>query len=641
MSISSSIRDYSKLAGQMGPKWLGYRLAHLARTRLGLLRKRFPIAPPPPAAGYTSLAEFRQSPPKFFFAESRDEFCLPALSSSKGKAKSWARPNDKLRLAAQRILEGSCCYFSGESYTLGPADTWNTHPITGQTFPSCHWSDVPDMDASLGDIKYIWEPSRFGHFFILMRDEVHNGKDHAPVVMQQLEQWLEANPINQGPNYKCSQEISLRVLAWTFALHFYCDHPALTEPLWQRLQHNIAWSLHHVYEHIDFSRIAVRNNHAITECMLLWASGLLYPHLPNTDKYSAYGRRALLEELDYQVHHDGTYLQHSHNYQRVVVQLLTFALRLGELHDQALEATAYQHAVRMCDYLCAQLQPDGRLPNYGNNDGALFFPLATQAYRDYRPQLDALARACGAASPLTEPSEEAHWWGLADRTVEVHRPQNGTRSFPVGGIYTFRQNSFYVNLKCQRYRDRPGQSDNLHLDLWVEGENVLRDQGTYRYNADRELAHYFFGSRSHNTVMLGDFDQLRKGDRFTFYDWTNDATASWTSATTWRGSLTAFAHVAKDIRLDRRCELLPERNTIVVTDTIRNRPAHLPLVQWWHPHPDWLDRLSFVVRNQDQQSVAVNYHDGWYSDSYGQRTAVKDLQFAAATDVLTTTISWT
>ena len=89
------------------------------------------------------------------------------------------------------------------------------------------------------------------------------------------------------------------------------------------------WSLHHVYHHIEFSRIAVRNNHAITETMTLWLAGHLYPALHDVSVWSASAKTWLEEEIAYQCYEDGTYIQHSHNYQRVVMQLLTWGIRLG------------------------------------------------------------------------------------------------------------------------------------------------------------------------------------------------------------------------------------------------------------------------------------------------------------------------
>ena len=85
-------------------------------------------------------------------------------------------------------------------------------------------------------------------------------------------------------------------------------------------------------------------------------------------------------------------------------------------------------------------------------------------------------------------------------------------SYPVGGFYFLREKDAFSFIRCGNHKDRPSQADNLHLDLWVNGENILRDGGSYKYNADAESLRYFFGTASHNTIMLGDLDQMKKGE---------------------------------------------------------------------------------------------------------------------------------
>src|SRR5690606_29270908 len=111
----------------------------------------------------------------------------------------------------------------------------------------------------------------------LIRYDFHFEKDNGEFVFSQIEDWIEKNPVNKGPNWKCSQEISLRLFNWCYALAFYKNSSALTEDRWNKIQSVIYWSFHHVYHHINFSRIAVRNNHAITETLCLALSEMLFP----------------------------------------------------------------------------------------------------------------------------------------------------------------------------------------------------------------------------------------------------------------------------------------------------------------------------------------------------------------------------
>ena len=79
------------------------------------------------------------------------------------------------------------------------------------------------------------------------------------------------------------------------------------------------------------------------------------------------------------------------NYHRVVIQLLTWGIALAQRNGECFSEHVYQRAYQSVNFLyqCQELS-NGYLPNYGSNDGALFFKLNDSDYRDYRPQLDAL-----------------------------------------------------------------------------------------------------------------------------------------------------------------------------------------------------------------------------------------------------------
>ena len=61
--------------------------------------------------------------------------------------------------------------------------------------------------------------------------------------------------------------------------------------------------------------------------------------------------------------------------------------------------------------------------------------------------------------------------------------------------------------------------DQLHFDLWVDGENILCDAGTYSYASDdgRKLVL----NESHNTAVVKDTPQMNKFGTFMIFDWTD------------------------------------------------------------------------------------------------------------------------
>ena len=137
----------------------------------------------------------------------------------------------------------------------------------------------------------MWEKSRFSYLYDLIRYDYHHGEDMAEVVFNDIRSWIQANPINQGPNYRCSQEIALRSLNWTFALYYYANSQHLNEELFQAMLHVLYWQLKHVRQNIHFSRLSVRNNHAITETLCLYLAGFLFPFFPESKKWKEEGKQ--------------------------------------------------------------------------------------------------------------------------------------------------------------------------------------------------------------------------------------------------------------------------------------------------------------------------------------------------------------
>ncbi|MCP9236770.1 alginate lyase family protein [Lewinella sp. JB7] len=629
------------LARNMGPRYVGFRLWYELSRRTGWLRRRFPSAPP--HRTFCSLSEWRRNTPAFFF-NSRQALSFPR------------NPSGDLKEYTNRLVSGEFQYFSAEWKKIGTQPDWWLNPNTGYRYSDDHWTEIPDYDQDKGDIKYVWERSRFSHLLPMIRLDYHSGDDRSEAVVEEIIRWIEGNPINRGPNWRCSQEISLRVLNWTFALHYYRDATVLTEDRFSQIIHAIYWQIHHVYENIHFSRIAVRNNHALTETLLLALSGWLFPFFPEVAKWQKEGAKWFEEEVDYQIYDDGTFLQFSHNYHRVTVQLLTWAIRLAKVNDQPWSRVVYQKSAASLQYLSAcMIDQNGHLPNYGANDGALFFPLTDADYRDYRPELGALAAALidagwdneetrGAYERCREAAAEAtSWYGVMIRSA----PQSATYRLPtlaeftVGGYYLMRSSPNDLTfIKCGSYRDRPSHADNLHIDIWYQGDNILRDAGTYRYNAEPELLRYFNGTRSHNTITLGDYDQMKKGPRFVWFHWSKARGASlWKEADTlkFRGQIEAFAELGTNITHTREVSYMPAKSCWVVRDEV-DHATPLPIQQHWNPSPLFFDNFQLTARDAEGNTLDPEILQGLYSGYYGKKETTEVWRFTTTKKTIITEI---
>ena len=667
-----------QLVQNMGGRYVAFRLMHELKKKTGIFEKQFPQNPPFQYFG--SLEDWKRQNVNFFFNG------RPMLA---GKAEVSARLKEEFTA----LQEGNIPFFSSTFLPLGKEYDWLSNPDTGYQYNAkVHWSRVNDYSTAAGDIKYVWEKSRFSFLYTIIRYDACTDESHADWVFSEILSWIKANPVNSGPNYKCSQEISLRVLNWTFALHFYKNSDALTEEIFQEIMFSVYWQLHHVYHNIDFSRIAVRNNHAITETLALYLGGMLYPFFPEAHQWKTKGKKWFEEEIAYQIYPDGTFLQFSMNYHRVVVQLLTWAIRLADLNGERFQEVVYERAQKSLHFLTSCLnEENGWLPNYGANDGALFFKLNDQHYRDYRPQLEGLSRALGMDWQYGK-FEDALWFGLELNTLEqpkllCHSERReesfqkadfvssntwkdascrqhdnnlqvqeikekaflrqeslkiipGVSQFPDGGYYLFRQEHSFTFIRCGNHKDRPSQADNLHLDIWYKGRNILHDAGSYKYNTGEKELRYFMGTQSHNTVMLESYNQMEKGARFIWYHWSQAEqvkTGENEEFYLFEGTIKAFQQVSKDIRHSRNLWVHKQKPLWVVEDRILNKPDGLEMKQLWHTHySKELEIRAITASGKEIQSIE---QEGFYSSFYGKKETCAEILFPTQESLIKTYIS--
>jgi len=242
---------------------------HLIRTKVGWYTLVFPKNVKPKV--FLTYSQWLDNKKEYYFANA-GAVTIDSLLTEEEKL--------KVSETASKIKRGILLFFNSEEFSLGPNYNWVTNPLNGYVyFSNLHWSKINDYDSKSGDIKFVWEKSRFSFLYDLIRDEKINGNVHREFILLQISDWIDANPVNQGPNWKCSQEISIRVLNWIFALYYYSDKGRMNEELWQKILNSIFQQITHVRKHIDFSKIAVRNNHAITETLALYIVGLLFPWL--------------------------------------------------------------------------------------------------------------------------------------------------------------------------------------------------------------------------------------------------------------------------------------------------------------------------------------------------------------------------
>jgi hypothetical protein len=435
----------------------------------------------------------------------RDEFdgkpSLPPIAHFPHVSQSIC---DLVLAEADEIRRGQVRLFGGQPVPLDLAAGAST----------AHWT-VLERKPPEEDIKLIWEPARFGWAITLARAYAFSGDQvYARDFWDKTLKFLSTHPPNLGRQWQSAQEVAIRLMAWVFCDRVLASAPSTTldRQLWQAMAEHAA----RIPVTLVYAR-AQNNNHLLTEAAGLYTVGVYLPSHPRAEKWRKLGWHWLNRGIQDQVSEFGTYMQHSTNYHRLMLQLALFTDHLRrESKDRDWPQATLERLAAATRWLWALTDPEtGRVPNLGANDGAYIFPLASQPIGDFRPAISAAAKAFLDQDiyPDTELQEMGDWFKLtAPAPAELKQSQAPDMlRVNVGDGRAF--------LRAAHFGDRPSHADQLHVDLWWRGVNVAVDPGSYRYTAPPPWDNALQSSQVHNTLTVDGQEQMTRAGRFLWLDW--------------------------------------------------------------------------------------------------------------------------
>jgi hypothetical protein len=402
----------------------------------------------------------------------------------------------------------------GHEFDLAASNRWHSG------WPVIYSQAIP-LDAG-GDVKLIWELNRLQFLAGLDREFAH----------RLLRDWIAQNPPEFGINWRDPMEVALRLIA---CLEIFGREPFL-ETHARFIRHNLTCDA------------IPRNNHLIAETAAL-------------SFYDGKPHRWLRQAAVEQFYKSGIDREQSVAYHRFVTHLFEIA----SLPQP--KAFAYLGAIR---------QPDGSLPDIGDND-------------DGRASI---------------------------RPLELPAAPTGSVAFSDAGHYVMRHGGNYCFIRCGEFGLPPnfahGHADLMSPVIWLRGEPVFVDTGTFTYNGDPKLRRYFRSAQAHNVLTIDDQDMAEQAGTFAWKNPPRGICEKWTG--------TEFVGSVRNWR--RR--ILYEGGRFIITD---NAPAGR--LRWrFHLHPNLkITRCGngeFVFGNFTLKSPGnLRVGEGWLSPSYGRRLPIE------------------
>jgi heparinase II/III-like protein len=634
-----SWRDSAQELIELGPRGTLFRVGWELRGRVGFTGR--PVLRTPKASAYAS-GQWT------YRLQLEDPIALARVI----RRRVAPARLDSLRACADAALRGEVLCFGRWAADFGDPVDWHRSPVSGGRWDhATPWFSAL-ADERAGDVKYCWEIARFPHAYHIARAATffpERSERYAAALGGQIAAFVDANPVGVGIHWASGQEIGLRLLAWLFALDVLLLRTASGRAAEERVAASLMAGARHIEEHLDYARIAVYNNHLLSEALALFGVGALLPEAPDALRWRTVGRRILDEEAERQFYRDGGYIQQSHNYHRVALQYYLWACSFARSMGDRPSDVWLRALERSLDLLIAhQNRADGRLPNYGSNDGALPSPLSTCDFSDMRPVLQAvsvLVRGERVYEP--GPWDEETAWFLGARALDapLRPPPTRSKSFTATGYHVLRgrDHGSFAALRCGTLRDRFSQIDMLHLDVWWRGQNVLVDPGSYQYNAAPRWHEHFMRTASHNTIAIDGRDQMLHYRQFKVLYWTKAQLLQFADRGDWAvcaGEHSGYRRHAGGC-VHRRSILFVKDDLWIVADRVLGAGEHELRLHWLGGEFPWTHDGTTLALATPQGAFSVAVYDaagsrvestvaagvdepprGWLSRYYGEKTAV-------------------
>ncbi len=221
---------------------------------------------------------------------------------------------------AGEIVKGKVRLFGGDAVPL---------QLTFKE-PLRHWTEYelrPELLSPLyspvADIKFLWEPARFGWAYTLGRAYYLSSRPprsgpseaYAEAFWKYFERFTEGNPAYLGPHWMNGQEVAIRLMALVWAAQVFEEATASSAGRRALVAQSITEHARRIPPTLVYAR-SQNNNHLITEAAAMYTAGVTLDQRSWRDL----GWRWLNHALQHQISSYGEYIQHSTNYHRLMLQ---------------------------------------------------------------------------------------------------------------------------------------------------------------------------------------------------------------------------------------------------------------------------------------------------------------------------------
>ncbi|MDC3333042.1 heparinase II/III family protein, partial [bacterium] len=393
----------------------------------------------------------------------------------------------------------------------------------------------------VGDIKYLWEPSRHLDLVALCSAYAQtNDQRYIDGFKRSLISWFEQCPYLMGPHWTSSLELGIRLINWSLCWQLIGGYKSVVFEGEEGQTFREQW-LTSIYQHAHFinghySRFSSANNHLIGEASGVYLASVTWPYWSELSRWGEKAKSELETESTRQNFFDGVNKEQAVSYQQFVLDFLLLPYLAAKASDESFSPGYIKTIEDMMVYLAAIMDVKGNVPMIGDADDGYAVRLSYQS--DFCPYRSLLA----VGAVLFDRSDFKFKAGSFDdkalfllgiegqkayASMPVEVPEGLPSQFTGGGYYLLGHH-FNGEGEIKMLVDAGelgyggiaahGHADALSVYLSVSGKEILIDPGTYAYHTEEKWRNYFRGTSAHNTIRIDGQDQSVIGGNFMWLD---------------------------------------------------------------------------------------------------------------------------
>lgn len=339
-----------------------------------------------------------------------------------------------------------------------------------------------------------------GQAYALTKDE-----KYAMAFASQLCSWVDSVKKSNPKNAKAWRtiETGLRMEYWLKAMCYFKDSTVVTDEIVEKFITSMTEHADYIMSVYDsfnlMSNWGVLANHG------LFLAGVMLPSTPRTAEYRREALRRLEEEITIQVYEDGTQWEQSPMYHNEVAHDYLDVVLLAQRNHIELPKNILRKTRDMCYVDLYAQKPDGNEIAMGDSDEIDVRDIVSKGAYLYR---DGTLKAGGYKHLDFDCVWDLGYEAVADYdAVPVQTPEKTAYALQDSGNYYFRSSwkpdASFLHFHCGTLGAGHGHSDQLHVDLFSRGEDILIDAGRFTY-VNKPERFEFKDSTAHNTCTVDD-----------------------------------------------------------------------------------------------------------------------------------------